>query len=342
MSSLKHLSLKQLLEEQFPIRDHLILPWLRQGESAMVYAKPGVGKSMFALTLALGVAGGGDGSELIGWEFPKPRKVLFWDGEMYADDLQERAKLLIPTIGGLNLDEANENLTFVARQYQDHKVTFPDISDIACQKAVFDAALSNKADLVILDNLSTLATSMEDENAAAEFNKIIYLLMRFKQANIACMLIHHSNKKGEDYRGSSKLATTFEVILHLRELNNIKSRQGAAFVLDWTKYRNKRDESTVNREVWLGRDDREVFGWHHQTSKSDQAAMAVELVKSLEFPFQKDIAGAMGISTGNMSKIRTRAVSSGMITDKEWDRYLEAAREEVAEEDPYGMRDQDF
>ena len=34
-------------------------PWLKQGESAMVYAAPGVGKSMLALTLALGVAGGG-------------------------------------------------------------------------------------------------------------------------------------------------------------------------------------------------------------------------------------------------------------------------------------------
>lgn len=47
------------MEMDLPRREHLIIPWLRQGESTMVFAAPGVGKSLFALDIALSVAGGG-------------------------------------------------------------------------------------------------------------------------------------------------------------------------------------------------------------------------------------------------------------------------------------------
>lgn len=70
------------------------------------------------------------------------------------------------------------------------------------------------AELVLLDNFSTLCEVM-DENDAAAMTPTLGFLLRFKQARIACVLVHHSNKGGETFRGSSKLATTFEVIIGL-------------------------------------------------------------------------------------------------------------------------------
>ena len=76
--NLRMRDLDDLLELKLPPRDYLISPWLKQFESAMVWAPPGVGKTMFCLSLALAIAGGG---EFLGWKAPKPRKVLFFDGE---------------------------------------------------------------------------------------------------------------------------------------------------------------------------------------------------------------------------------------------------------------------
>jgi RecA-family ATPase len=71
----------------------------------MVYADTGVGKSMFALSAALAVAGGG---EFLGWK-PEEKpdgsgwRVLYVDGEMHVTDIQERAqksRATVKVIGG--------------------------------------------------------------------------------------------------------------------------------------------------------------------------------------------------------------------------------------------------
>lgn len=58
-ATIRTCSFQELMEMDLPRREHLIIPWLRQGESTMVFAAPGVGKSLFALDIALSVAGGG-------------------------------------------------------------------------------------------------------------------------------------------------------------------------------------------------------------------------------------------------------------------------------------------
>jgi RecA-family ATPase len=54
----------QLLAARFKARQYLLAPWLREQENCMVYAATGVGKSLFAMSAALAVAGGG---EFLGW-----------------------------------------------------------------------------------------------------------------------------------------------------------------------------------------------------------------------------------------------------------------------------------
>src|SRR5262249_33081200 len=61
---LKIPNVEQLLAAQFKQRKHLLVPWLREQENCMVYAATGVGKSLFALSAAVAVAGGG---EFLGW-----------------------------------------------------------------------------------------------------------------------------------------------------------------------------------------------------------------------------------------------------------------------------------
>src|SRR4051794_35675503 len=113
-------TLGQLLEANFRERQHLLWPWLREEESCMVYAATGVGKSLFALSVALAVAGGG---EFLGWKVDKKAsgegwKALYLDGEMHIGDIQERAKSLVQAVPGINKEQALANLSFLPRQYQ--------------------------------------------------------------------------------------------------------------------------------------------------------------------------------------------------------------------------------
>ena len=97
--TLRTRTLAGLLNHPFPHRQHLIHPVLRQGESMMLWAPIGVGKTMLGLSIALAVAGGG---EFIGWHADTPRRVLLVDGEMAVEDLQERLRDLLPAIEGIH------------------------------------------------------------------------------------------------------------------------------------------------------------------------------------------------------------------------------------------------
>ena len=50
-------TLGELLATSIPERQNILRPWLREHESCLLYAATGVGKSLFALTTALAVAG---------------------------------------------------------------------------------------------------------------------------------------------------------------------------------------------------------------------------------------------------------------------------------------------
>ena len=80
---------------------------------------------------------------------------------------------------------------------------------------------------MILDNFSTLG-EVEDENAASSFNAIQQFLLQLKVQGVATMLVHHAGKSG-DFRGSSKLAATFETIIKLERLGSSVEHGAAAF-----------------------------------------------------------------------------------------------------------------
>lgn len=213
--ALKLITLEDLLNRPFPGREDIIGPWLRTGESAMLWAAAGTGKTMLALTLAVMVAGGGSA---LGWHSPKPRKVLYVDGEMAVEDLKERAARLIETVEGIDREAAGRNLLILSRTYQEPETVFPDMAQRDREKGrcgqdrYLDVALEHGAELFVADNFSTLA-EVSDENEAAAMTPVLAFLLRLKQHRMACLLVHHSGKEGGSYRGSSKLATTFEVIL---------------------------------------------------------------------------------------------------------------------------------
>lgn len=265
-------TLGQLLDANFRERQHLLYPWFREAESCMVYAATGVGKSLFALSAALAVAGGG---EFLGWKVEKKTsgegwKVLYLDGEMHIGDIQERAKALIPAIPGINKDQALSNLSFLPRQYQKPDTKFPLITKEDGMRFIREQVGKGKADLIILDNFTTLG-EVEDENAASSFNDIQQFLLSLKMEQVATILVHHAGKSG-DFRGSSKLAATFETIVQLEKMDNIEEEHGeASFRVRWNKVRaggkKKKVRDVAAKLVTKGGDyDANVQEWIYMAS----------------------------------------------------------------------------
>lgn len=314
-----------LLKKQFPPRENLIGPWLRQGESALLWAVPGAGKTLLAMTMAAMVAGGGSA---LGWTSPRPRKVLLIDGEMNQEDLKDRAEWLINTVEGIDKEAVGRNLRVVPRTMQKAGSVFPDLSkrdrveDKASDQDIYmEMVRQHEAELVIFDNYSTLA-EVEDENAAASLSPVVAFLLKLKQERIGCILVHHANKNGLGFRGSSKLATTFEVILGLKPLETTVSEGGAAFTLEWTKYRREVCEAVQSREVRLIKDIDGRPMWFSGTTEDREVRRLLALVKSGDYSSQAALGDAMGCSQSKISKLQKKAVAEKLITRQAWRDYL--------------------
>lgn len=428
-ATIRTCSFQELMEMDLPRREHLIIPWLRQGESTMVFAAPGVGKSLFALDIALSVAGGGkciglwqtgpymeeeqdeeaterrgvpaalkcEGSQTEEVEQDVPSapnfgeyehdtscttdalhplafkveqsdksapcrchgwKVLYVDGEMPLDDIRDRAAMLargkMKMKEGFSLEQAGRNLHFMARHHQkDVLADFVDLADHDSRCALLERIRRDDIDLVILDNLSTLA-AFEDENAASSFNGPIDFLQRLKSGKTACLLVHHTNKGGEEFRGSSRIATTFETLALLKATTpppfgaeEEEQEEGeaetttSAFTLEWRKFRGRRDDSVRDGMVFAltttttttpaeggqngGKRGESVACW--KITDKDAGAMwqMLEMVRSETCATQKELADALQISPPTLTRMKQRAMQEGRITGKEWEERMKAA-----------------
>jgi hypothetical protein len=312
--TLKMVSLGTLRERKFPLREHVVGPWLRQSESAMLWSPTGLGKSMLAITIALAVAGGG---KVCGWTFERPRRVLLIDGEMHIEDVRDRLVMLSATVDGLDVEAADRNLVVLCRQDQKPDVAFPDLATAKGQDAVIQRALHMKAELVIADNFSTLA-DVPDENDASAMTPVLSWLLRMKQAGIATILVHHSGKSNETYRGSSKLATTFEVIMGLHRLEGRTVADGTGFELRWGKFRGKPTTATRDAEMRLVETPEGHLEWAVAPAVQSELLALVEAVKTASFHTQRELAENLGWTPMKVSRGKKQAIAKGLITGQAW------------------------
>lgn len=325
--TLKMPTLELLLTSTFPERQHLLFPWLREQESCMVYADTGVGKSLFALSLAIAVAGGG---EFLGWKSERratgaPWRVLYVDGEMHIGDIQERAKALIGAIPGINRAQAGENLRFLARQHQEPGTPFPLITDAEGMRFVSERIRTDNLDLLILDNFSTLG-EVEDENSASSFNAIQQFLLNLKVQGVATILIHHAGKSG-DFRGSSKLAATFETIIKLEKMREEIEHGEAQFRVTWDKVRaggpKKRVREVVARLV-SNEDQQEQpqQEWEYEAGSLSRLDDMKERMANGEFVTQVEMGRVYDVSKAMIGKDIDKGIRLGLWTDRQVDQWL--------------------
>jgi hypothetical protein len=279
-------------------REPVFDDWCLVGDLGFIFAARGLGKTWLAMHLAHGAA---TLTNVGPWTTHKQLKTLYLDGEMPPQDIQLRDRVL---------GKPTENLIYLNHQLLfDRTGRIMNLASRDFQNGILTYCQTNGIGLLCLDNLSTLASGV-DENKAIDWEIIQPWLLRLRRAGITVIFIHHAGRNNE-MRGSSKREDPASWVLRLDDPRDIDERAGAHFISRFTKWRSKKQpktyelkyDSVANGEVLVEVKEASpliVFRTHVENGL-DTCTM---------------IAEEMDVSPGYVSQLATRAVKEGWLQIK--------------------------
>lgn len=281
-------------------RHPLLSDWLCEGDYGIIFASRGVGKTWLGLLIAKAVATGGNVGE---WKAPGPAKVLYIDGEMPPDLMRDRDRGL----GSGEVEFLNHGILF------DRTEKVLNITESGVQEAILQRCIRDNIRLVVLDNLSTLASGIK-ENDSFEWERLHNWLLHFRRRKIAVILIHHAGRSGE-MRGTSKREDAAFWVISLNDgKKHADDKRGARFVSIFTKpSRNTQDE--VPSYEWHVVTD-PVTG---EVSVGCKPAQTLDVLRQLIEDGVTEcgqLAQEMRVTPGTISKLAKKAMKEGWLRKK--------------------------
>ena len=287
----KTLTAEELLRLELPLREYALEPILPCPGLAMIYASRGLGKTYLALSISHAIA---SGSRALRWDAPKPLRVLHIDGEMPAPALQERLAQIVAGSGAALPDE--NRLRFVIGDLAPDGL--PNIAAPDGMKAIEQAAAD--ADVILLDNLSTLAAGMR-ENEADDWGVFQAWLIRMRRAGKLVIIIHHAGKN-EKQRGTSRREDALDTVIALRRPQDYNPEEGARFELHIEKARGAMGAAVAPFEARLMEGQGGGLTWTMtdlQTAQNDRAIALLTDGLSL-----RQVAEAVGMSKSAVGRLK--------------------------------------
>jgi putative DNA primase/helicase len=289
---LRALDLHELLTIKLPPREFVLSPWLPTQGLALLYAFRGVGMTQVALEIAYAVASGGS---FLTWNAPKPRRVLYLDGEMPLVAMQERMTRIVRN--SLIDPPAPEYLRLVSPDLQDRSFT---LSTEEGQQRL-EPLLANVS-LVIVDNISTLA-NVGRENESESWLPLQEWALRLRRRGISVLFIHHAGKGGAQ-RGTSRREDVLDAVLALRHPKDFDPRHGARFQIHFEKARHLVGEDAAPLCAHLTE-----YGWTVQALEQERDQRILSLHG--EGLTQTEIAAELDVNKSTISRALRRLKGGG-------------------------------
>ncbi len=292
-----------LAEIDMPKCEPIIGNWLRQGDLGFICGPRGLGKTWLAMLLARRCAEGGT---LGDWTVPKPRRVLYVDGEMSMDAIRERDNALSETPA--------EGIFYLQHEALFHltgKVL--NLTEPEAQQALLEQCIREKIEMLLLDNLSCLFPGLR-ENDADAWDQVLPWLLDLRRHRITVIFIAHCGRNGL-MRGTSRREDAAFWIISLSELREVAEDQhGAKFAARFVKNRNATGVDCPPLE------------WRFLRSPTEQKATVTwNKISGPEF-FRKcveegmtsatEIADEMGITRGQVSRYAAKGIKEGWLKKK--------------------------
>lgn len=186
------------------------------GQISLLWGPSNSGKSLIAASFALAIA---SGKSMFGVaNTGSKRKVLIVDGELTEEELANRYEQVASAYE--LTDDDLDRISFIpTRSYE---VDDCNLLDGNLGMRVCTYVQQNRCDVVILDNLITLAPTSARGNEDALFA----IIRSLERLGSAVMIVHHATKDGNSFKGSSNLASKSQNIL------KIEGRSGLELEID--------------------------------------------------------------------------------------------------------------
>jgi hypothetical protein len=295
------IDVRDFLDQEIPPPEYLLEPWIRKRGLSMIVAERGVGKTHCALGLAHAVA---TGSEFLGCSAPEPKKVLYLDGEMPLQDLQLRLQAIC---NGTGIEPLPEHFTIVPLELQEH-----GMPDLSTPEGQFDVSnLVDKADLVVVDNISTLCRTGE-ENAAEGWIPSQNWSLSLRARGKSVLWVHHAGRNGNP-RGTSKREDVLDTVMLLERPKGVSADEGARFKVSFTKNRGFIGAEASSFEVKLEM-DQDGANWSIIPSEDEELLEKVATcMNNGSATSSRAVSELLGISKNKANGLINRAKEEGRI-----------------------------
>ena len=299
---LRVVTMKDFLEISLPKRELILAPFLPTQGLCLLYAKRGVGKTHIAIGIGYAVATGG---QFLKWKAPKPRKVLYIDGEMPACSMQERLSRIALTEDIKPPDSTYFRL--ITPDLQDGPM--PDLSTKE-GRAIIDSHIQD-SDLIIIDNLSSLVRGMI-ENEAEGWQPIQDWALNWRRQGKSILFIHHAAKGGQQ-RGTSKKEDILDAVINLKQPQGYRADQGACFEVHFEKTRHFAGGDAEPFCVKLKEDESDgLWRWEIEESKENKEILEVANATNEGLSIDATIAKT-GLTKSQVETRRLKAKAKGLI-----------------------------
>src|SRR3990167_4884910 len=278
-------------------RENILTPWMPQQGLAMIYASRGIGKTFIALGIAHAVV---TGTSFLKWSAPKPRGVLYLDGEMPASLMQERLKMIFQA------GEITANVPFRLLTPDMQEAAMPDLTQQSDQ-AQLEPFLDDIG-LIIIDNISTLCRSGK-ENDADAWIPVQDWALRMRASGRSVLFIHHAGKGGMQ-RGTSKREDILDTVISLQQSVDYNASVGASFEIHFEKTRGFCGSDAESFNACLHTADG-VTHWEMGAAAPTTFAKVIEMTQQGQ-P-QHEIAKMLNIHKSNVSRHILRAKQEGKL-----------------------------
>jgi hypothetical protein len=219
------LTIAEWLARDLPEPDYLMGHWLTTTSRALLVAPTGIGKTNFAMGLAMATAAG---RGFLQWRGRRPARVLYLDGEMSRRLFKQRLADAVRRLG-----EAPP--TFHALSHEDIE-NFAPLNTFDGQRCI-EAVIEHigGVDLIVPDSVMCLTSGnmRETEPWAA----VIPWVRSLTKRRIGQLWVHHTGHDESRGYGDKSREWQLDTVLHMAKAERLET--DVAFTLEFRKARER-------------------------------------------------------------------------------------------------------